>query len=379
MSITYHKKTILQVTPSLVNIGVERGTIDVANYLVQNGYKSLVASSGGVLLEQLNNTGSTHYLVNTKSKNPFIIWRNHAVLSDIIKQQKVDIIHARSRAPAFSSYLAARKTKIKFITTFHGFYNFSTLIRRMYNSIMVKGDIVIVVSNFVKNHIIRHYNVSEEKIRVIHRGIDLDYFNPENIEQSKLEQCRAMYNIPTDVCVILLPAKMTKWKGHEVVIEALNIIKDCNFYCIMVGDTLSNRNFTNAIRKKIMHYKLQSKIQIFGSMVYPPELYALADIVLCPSIEPEAFSRVVVEAQAMEKVVIASNIGSTMETIANEATGFYTNTDDAHDLSEKIKYALLNLTSNKMQIMRKQARKFALQQFSLQQMQSKILSAYNEL
>ncbi|WP_050897520.1 glycosyltransferase family 4 protein [Orientia tsutsugamushi] len=379
MSITYHKKTILQVVPSLVNVGVERSTIDIANYLVQSGYKSLVASSGGVLLEQLNNTGSTHYLVNTASKNPFVIWYNHTILSDIIKQQKVDIIHVRSRASAFSSYLAARKTKIKFITTFHGFYNFSTLIKKMYNSILVKGDIVIVVSNFVKDHIIKHYNVPEEKIRVIHRGIDLEYFNPDNISPKKLEQCKAMYNIPKDTCVILLPAKMTKRKGHEIVIEALNAIKDCDFYCIMTGDILSNRNFTNEIKKKIMHYKLQSKIQIFGSTAHLPELYALADIVLCPSIEPEAFSRVIVEAQAMEKVIIASNIGSTMETIADEVTGFHINASDVQDLSEKIKYVLLNLTSNKMQTMRKQARQSTLLQFSLQQMQSKTLSVYNEL
>lgn len=379
MSITYHKKTILQVAPSFVNVGVERGTIDVANYLVQSGYKSLVASSGGALLEQLNNTGSTHYLVNTESKNPFVIWYNHTILSDIIKQQKVDIIHVRSRAPAFSSYLAARKTKIKFITTFHGLYNFSTLIKKMYNSILVKGDIVIVVSNFVKDHIIKHYNVPEEKIRVIHRGIDLEYFNPKNILQKKLEQYQAMYNIPKDTCVILLPAKMTKRKGHEVVIEALNAIKDYDFYCIMTGDILSNRNFTNEIKKKIMHYKLQSKIQIFGSTAHLPELYALADIVLCTSIEPEAFSRVIVEAQAMEKVIIASNIGSTMETIADEVTGFHVNASDVQDLSDKIKYVLLNLTSNKMQTMRKQARQSTLLQFSLQQMQSKTLSVYNEL
>ncbi len=379
MSTNYHKKTILQVLPSLISGGVERGTIDVAKYLVKNNYKSLVTSSGGILVDQLLSTGSIHFTMNAKSKNPFIILYNHIILSNIINHNKVDIVHARSRAPAFSAYLAAYRTKAKFITTFHGIYDSSTLPKKIYNSIMTKGDRVIVVSNFVKDHIIENYKVPEDKIRVIYRGVDLDYFNPQKIELNKLLKYKEEYNIPKDVRVILLPARMTSWKGQDIVIEALNMIKECNFYCIMVGDMSSHPNFTNMVKKKIINYKLQSKIQLCGPVTDISILYALSDIVLSASTKPEAFGRTIVEAKAMKNIVIATKIGGAIETITDEVNGFHVKVNDAQNLAEKIKYVLLYLDSQKIQSIRNNARQSVIDYFSLQQMLSKTLDVYNEL
>lgn len=376
---SYHKKTILQVPPSLSSTGVERNTIDIAKYIILNNYQSVVASSGGMLLDTINSTGSTHYLINTNSKNPFVIWYNHIKLANIIRKHKVDIIHVRSRVPAFSAYLAARKTNIKLITTFHGFYSYTTPLKKLYNSILVKGDIVIVVSNFIREHIITNYNVAEDKIRVVHRGIDHEYFSPDNSTTTQLEHYQKIYNIPKDTCVIFVPSKITEWRGHEVILEALNMIKHHDFYCIMAGDTASNRHFTNKIYNMIRHFKLQSKVQIFNAPAHMPTLYNLSNIVLCCPIQPDATGKVIIEAQAMGKIVIASDIGSTAEIIDDEVTGLQVQTNHVAELAQKIKYVLSNINSGKIQAISQQARRSVVEKFSLQRMLSKTLSIYNEV
>lgn len=374
-----HKKTILQVVPSLVSGGVERGTLDVAKTLVDNNYRSMVISSGGALVPNLLSSGSEHIKMRVASKNPLTIYRNYKTMLDIINKHQVDLIHARSRAPAWSAYKAAKETGASFITTFHGIYNFSTPLKKLYNSIMVKGERVIAVSNFVKQHILEHYNAIPENIRVINRGVDYNYFNPANVTPELLAKFKTKYNISRNKPIILLPARMTAWKGHMTLIEALYLLKGEDFCCLIVGDLSKHPAFTQRLQRRITELKLQSKVQIFGPEADMMGLYAFSDIVLSTSVEPEAFGRVVIEAQSMEKLIIATNIGGAAETIIDELNGFHIKPGDAHDLADKIRYCLNILGMTKGNNIVKDARESAIKNFSLDQMMKKTLAVYREL
>lgn len=373
------QKTVLQVVPSLVSGGVERGTLDVAKALVNNNFRSIVISSGGALVSPLQESGSEHVKLKVASKSPISIVNNYRNISRILQEEKVDIIHARSRAPAWSAYMAARNTDTRFITTFHGIYNFSTAFKKFYNSIMVRGERVIAVSEFVKRHILENYSANPDNIRVINRGVDYNYFNPENFSKEMLEKLKDKYHISQSYPIILFPARMTSWKGHMVLIDALNKIRDHEFCCLIVGDLSKHPNFNKRVSDKISELKLQSKVKVFGPESDMMSLYGFADIVISASIEPEAFGRVVVEAQSMEKLVIATNIGGAAETIEDEKTGFHVKPSDAMDLAEKIKYCLTILGSTKAQEMSINARKSAIEKFSLELMISKTLDIYKEL
>lgn len=373
------KKTVLQVVPSLIAGGVERGTVDIAKELVDKGYGSFVTSAGGPLASKVIECGAEHIRLKVASKNPAMMWLNAKSIAKLINKYKVDIIHARSRAPAWSAYMAAKATGAKFITTFHGIYNFDGHFKKYYNSIMTKGERVIAVSDFVKAHIMEQYGVEEERIRVIHRGVDHNYFDPAKITPEYKARFAAKYHVPRDVPIILLPARMTRWKGQMVLVEALNLLRDQNFYCMMVGDLSKHPNFTHRVQDKIVSYKLQSKVQLFGPEMDMLGLYGLADIVLSTSIEPEAFGRVVIEAQAMERQVIATNIGGSAETIEDGVTGYHIKTNDAAELAEKIKQVLSILGTPKAAKIGEAARSSAVKQFSLDSMLKKTLAVYEEL
>jgi glycosyltransferase involved in cell wall biosynthesis len=375
----YHKATILQVVPSLIAGGVERGTIEIAKAIVEANYNSVVLSSGGPLVPKVGAVGSKHIQMNVDTKNPIFLLNNICKIAKLIKQEKIDIIHARSRAPAWSSYFAAKKTDISFITTFHGIYNFSESFKRQYNSIMTYGERVIAVSDFVKNHILDNYDIDESKIRVIHRGVDAKFFDQKNLQEENLEILREKYHIPKSVPVILLPARMTRWKGHENLIKALNSIRDKDFYCIIAGDLSKHPGFTEQIKGMIQELKLQPKIQIFGPEADMLSLYGISDIILSTSIEPEAFGRIIIESQSMEKIVIATNIGGAAETIIDEVTGYHVEPNNYKELAEKIAFVLDNLDSTALNKIRKNARISSSQSFSLQTMQKKTIDVYREL
>ena len=334
----YQKKTILQVVPALISGGVERGTLEIAKNIVAAGYHSIVISAGGPMVEALVASGSEHINLNVASKNPFTIWRNARKIANVIRNQNVDIVHARSRAPAWSCYMAAKATNIKLITTFHGIYNFKSFIKKFYNSVMAEGRNVIAVSNFVKKHIVDNYKIDPKKITVIHRGVNHNEFSADKLTESKLAAFRQKYKIPANTPVLLLPSRMTRWKGHMVLIDALEKIKHLNFYCIMAGDLAKHPAYVSRIKEKIHQYKIQSHIQLFGNEPDMLGLYGVSDIVLSTSIEPEAFGRTIIEAQAMEKLVIATNIGGACETIQDGANGFHVMPNDSIELAQKIEH-----------------------------------------
>ena len=333
---------------------------------------------GGKLVKHILDHNATHIKLNVSSKNPWRIWRNINVLCQIIKKYKVEIVHARSRAPAWSSYYATLKTSTCFITTFHGLYSYNNCIKKYYNSIMIRSNRIIAVSNFIKNHLIQDYQVPENKISLIYRGIDYNYFCTQNINPNLLEKFKHKYSVPSDAIILLLPARFSKWKGHTVLLEALKLIKNLNFYCIFAGDMGGHPDFVERIRKTIIEYKLQSKVRLFGPEENTLYLYALAHIILSTSIEPEAFGRTIIEAQSMEKIVIATNIGGAIETITNEVTGFHFEKNNYIELSEKIKY-VISIINNSVGIqLTTAARQNVIKNFSLEQMQSQTLQLYKE-
>lgn len=375
----YHKTTILQVVPALVAGGVERGAIEIAKAIIAEGWEAMITSSGGPLVSKVLEANAHHINMNVDTKNPLWMFLNIYKLSSLIREHNIDLVHASSRAPAWSAYFAARKTDRPFLTTFHGIYNFSESCKRQYNSIMTKGDLVIAVSNFVKAHMLDNYEIGEDKIRVIHRGVDTSYFNPKNVKKDDMEAIRVKYHVPKDTPVILLPARMTRWKGHDCLVKALNIIRDKDFFCIIVGDLGKHPQYTHEVKGLIQEMKLQSKLQTFGAEPDMPALYAIADIVLSTSIEPEAFGRVAIEGQAMEKIVIASNIGGAAETVKDGDSGFHVFPNDPVELAEKIGFVLDNLGNKDLEKIRKNARKSASKNFSLETMQKKTMAVYKEL
>ncbi len=375
----YQKKTILQVVPALISGGVERGTLEIAKNIARVGHNSIVISAGGPMVESLEDSGSEHITLNVASKNPVTIWKNARKLANIIRSRNIDIVHARSRAPAWSCYMAAKATNVKLITTFHGIYNFKNFLKKFYNSVMTEGRNVIAVSNFVKKHIVDNYKVDPNKITVIHRGVNHNEFSKKKLSEDKLNQYREKYRVPADTPVLLLPSRMTRWKGHMVLIDALEKIKHLNFYCIMAGDLAKHPTYVSRIKEKIHQYKLQSHIQLFGNEPDIISLYGISDIVLSTSIEPEAFGRTIIEAQAMEKIVIATNIGGACETIQDGLNGFHVEPNVSIALAQKIEHCLSLIGSEQEKNMTMNARKTASENFSLEKMLKNTLAIYNHI
>lgn len=370
---TTKKPNILQVLPSLISGGVERGTIDIANALSERKYGSFIASSGGKLTKMLNKE-VFHFTINTFSKNPYRIYRNINLLKKIIKENDIDIIHARSRAPAWSCYFAAKSTNIKFITTFHGIYNHQNFAKRYYNSIMTKSDKTIAVSKFVKNHIEIIYK--KENIDVIYRGCDTDYFNPQSInkiQSNNLKKDLFNYDLP----IILLPGRLTDWKGHLYLLESMKLLKP-KTNCLIVGDDKNHHNYREKLNNFIDDNNLVAYVKILPNQNDIIRFYDIADIIVSASTRPEAFGRIIVEGQSMQKLVIATNIGGACETIINDKTGFTVPINDTEEFRKKIEY-VLDLTKAEKEQITTNARLNVIKNFSLKSMIDKTMDIYDNI
>lgn len=373
----YQKKTILQVVPTLISGGVEQGTVEVAKHIVQSGYNSIVISSGGSMVQSLVSSGSEHITLDVESKNPITMWKNAHIIARIISNKNIDIVHARSRAPAWSCYMATQATNTKFITTVHGVYNFNNVLKKYYNKIMTTGHRVITVSNFVKKHILYHYKVDPSTIVVIHRGVDHQKFFKGHLSNHKLDQYRKKYKIPVRTPIVLLPSRFTRWKGHITLINAIKQITNLNFICIMVGNLANHPRYVSVINQIIHQNNLQKHIKLFDHETDIINLYAISDIVLSTSVEPEAFGRTIIEAQAMEKIVIATSIGGAYETICHGVDGFHVKPNDSHELAQRIESCLLLLGSKIARNITSNARERVSKHFSLQAMLDNTLHVYN--
>jgi glycosyltransferase involved in cell wall biosynthesis len=373
------KHNILQIVPALNCGGVERGTIDIAKAIHSNGDKPYILTSGGSLCAQASSIPAEIIKHKVSSKSPIKIYKNISFIENLIKNESIDLVHARSRAPAWSAYYAAKRADVPFVTTFHGIYSIRSFLKRYYNSVMTKGDRVIAVSEFVRRHMIENYNISEDKIRVIYRGVDLEYFAPFSFKEQDRIKLEDKYSISNKCPIILMPSRMTSWKGQHILIKALSEIRDQNFLCMLVGDLSKHPDYVKRLQDLIVQHKLQSRVKIFGPDIDIVSLYNLSDIIVSASIEPEAFGRTIVEAQAMEKIVIATNIGGAAETIDDSQTGFHVLPNNEKDLADKIKLALNILGTNQAEKITKDARKSVKKSFSLEKMQSDTLAVYSEL
>ena len=350
MTVDIKNYRILQVLPHLNSGGLVSGAIEISNALQQSGHLSFVASHGGRREREISRVGGKVLLLPLDSKNPFTIFRNIYRLSKIIKDNKINIIHARSRAPAWSAYFAAKKMGIPFITTFHGTYSMKGKIKKIYNSVMTKGDKVIAISNFIKDHILQNYKTSTEKVVTIHRGINIDTFNHLKVSNERLISFCKKFNIPEDNFVILLPGRITRWKGHKNLIDAFAMLGREDIICLFVGDIQGRKKYFNELVTYIDKLGLTNNFRIIENQIDMAAIYKLADVVVSASIEPEAFGRVVAEAQAMGRPTIGVNHGGGPEIIIKDVTGWLYQPNDAIDLSDKLRKALEldNLERKKM-------------------------------
>ena len=332
------KPNILQVIPTLNISGAEQGCFDVANYLTKNGFTSNIITSSGYRIEQLEKNGSIVNRIPVHSKNPLTMIINIFRIIKIVKKNNINIIHARSRAPAWSCYFVAKIAKIKFITTFHGTYNFNNKIKKFYNSIMIRSDYIIAISEFIHNEIKSKYAYSKKNLSVISRGIDIEYLDPSKTDYKKVKKIIKDHDIKNDSIKLVLPGRVSGWKGHNVAIEAMAHLKDKSsndFELIFVGPA-DNLKLKNNLLQKISELKLENCVKFVGPSKEMNLVYSLADIVLSCSTDPEAFGRIPVEAQAMGKVIIASNHGGHTETIINGLSGFLYSPLNSEELANLI-------------------------------------------
>jgi glycosyltransferase involved in cell wall biosynthesis len=379
------KPVILQLLPELRSGGVERGTVDIARAQAIAGFVPLVASEGGPLVTQLERCGATHITLPLASKNPFTIWRNAARIEQIIRDYKVDIVHARSRAPAWAAWIATQRLKKQnpatppaFMTTFHGTHGLQNNFKRRYNAVMTRGERVIAVSEFIHKHIRAEYPVQEHLIRVIHRGVDMQLFDPDRVSATRIAELLKSWRVPDGLPIILLPGRLTRWKGQELAIRALGQLMHRNFFCLLVGDGERHPDYVRELEQLISTLRLEGHVRLTGATPFMTEAYQLADIVLCPSTQPEAFGRIPIEAQAMGKPIIASNHGGARETVVHGKTGLLVASEDVNAWTAAIDQ-LLQMPALERKQMGWHGCEYVKEHFSLEQMCEKTLAVYREL
>ena len=379
------KINVLQVIPRLGYGGAETGCYDIAHYLAEQNFGSYIATSGGDLLKFVKKNKVKVFKFPVHSKNPLIIILNTIMLTCLILFKKINIVHARSRAPAWSCYFACLITNTIFVTTFHGTYNYKSKLKKFYNSIMLRSKLTIAGSNFIFGHINDNYQEylnKKKKLRVIFRGINVDYYNPKNISILKQEKLKKEWNLDPNKITILLPGRLTYWKGQEKFIEALNILIEdynfTNFQSILLGSNQGRKVYTKKLSSLVERYSLNKKIKFIENCKEMPLAYSLADIVVSASIEPEAFGRVAVEAQAMEKPIVASNIGGSKETILNKKTGFLYKHDDPRELAKNLN-TVIQLNQEELKLMGNEGRKNVAKKFDVELMCDSNLREYKKL
>ena len=379
------KINILQVIPRLGYGGAETGCYDIAHYLTEQNCGSYIATSGGELLKFVKKNKVGIFKIPVHSKNPIIIFLNIFLLSFYILLKRIDIVHARSRAPAWACYFACIITNRIFVTTFHGTYNFKNKIKKFYNSIMLKSKLCIAGSNFIFDHINENYNEylsKKKKLRVIFRGINVDYYSQKNISILKLEKLKKEWNLEPNIFTILMPGRLTYWKGQEKFIEALNILLEdynvINFQAILLGSDQGRKVYSKKLHSLVERYSLTKKVKFISHCKEMPLAYSLADVVVSASIEPEAFGRVAVESQSMSKPIIASNIGGSKETILNKKTGFLYKHDDPRELAKNLN-TVIQLSQEELKLIGNEGRKNVTRKFDVEVMCDSNLREYKKL
>ncbi len=370
---------VLQILPSMHSGGVERGTVEIAAALVNAGWVAVVASAGGSMVTGLERCGAAHITVpSLASKNPIVIRRNIARLAEIIQAHNVDVVHARSRAPAWSAYYAAQQTGRHFVTTFHSAYGRSNFIKRRYNAIMARGETVIANSDFIGDHVRTYYGVGEDRLRVIHRGIDSHYFDPAHVSAERVIKLATDWRIPDGVPVVMMPGRPTRRKGHTVLIESLAELGRDDVLCLLIGGTDGRAAYRRELEKLVTRLNLEGVVRFADNCNDMAAAYMLADVVVTPSLLPEAFGRVAAEAQAMGRPVVATDHGGARETVIDGETGWLVRPGDAGSLARGLKRAL-DLNTAEREDLAAAARAHVAEKFTVERMTGLTLQVYADL
>jgi glycosyltransferase involved in cell wall biosynthesis len=379
------KLKVLQVIPKLGYGGAETGCYDLAHYLPENNCSSYIVTSGGELLKFIDQKKVKLIKLPVHSKNPILILFNSIVLIFIILFHNISIVHARSRAPAWSCLIATKITRRKFVTTFHGTYNFKSSIKKFYNSVMVRSNLVIAGSNFIFSHVKDNYSKYldlKKKFLVIFRGINVDYFDPSTTIETEENNLLSSWGVTRDKKLILMPGRLTAWKGQVLFIEALNLVNKelghQSFYAVILGDDQGRDIYTKKIKRLAEQYRLIPQLKFVEHCKNMPLAYKISSLVVSASIEPEAFGRVAIEAQSMEKPIIASDIGGSHETITNNVSGFLFESNNPESLSKKI-IEVLKLDESRLKLIGIEGRKNIIKKFNVEKMCFSTYSEYKKL
>ncbi|WP_203290761.1 glycosyltransferase family 4 protein [Maricaulis parjimensis] len=373
---------ILQVIPELDAGGAERTTLEVAEAIIADGGEALVASQGGRLEGELEALGGRLIRMPLASKNPVTLWQNTSRLAKLIRQEGVDIVHARSRAPAWSAKWAADRTHAHFVTTYHGTYNAKSALKRRYNSVMARGELVIANSQFIASHIAQEHPFATPRIRVIPRGVELDRFKPGSVPQERMDGLAAAWGVGQDRNVLLLPGRLTGWKGQREAIRAMGRIRRhgeiAQPLLLLAGDAQGRDAYVAELEALIRSEGVQDNVRLVGHCTDMPAAFALSDLVLTPSNEPEAFGRTAAEAGAMEVPVIAADHGGAQEVILHSETGWRVQPGDDEALAAAIEGAL-SLSAEDRAVMGRRARAHVSEHFSTAALQASTLRVYREV
>jgi glycosyltransferase involved in cell wall biosynthesis len=387
--VAVQRPTILQIIPRLDTGGAERTTVEMTEAIVRAGGRALVLTEGGRMAGQIAAAGGELVTFPAGAKNPIGIYRNARRLARLIEREGVDLVHARSRAPAWSAMLAARRTRRAFVTTYHGAYAESGPLKRLYNSVMARGDVVIANSRYTAELIKARYGTPPERIRVIYRGIDEASFDPKSTSPARVAALRERWRVRADERVILHVARLTGWKGQSVVINAAAELDRqkglANAVVILAGDAQGRATYLHGLEQQIAAAGLGDRVRLVGHVDDVAAAFLASHVAVVASTEPEAFGRAAAEAQAMGCPVIATAIGAPPETVraepqveGGEITGWLVSPGDAHALARQIRSALA-LTAEERSAIGDRARAHVLENFSLADMKTATLRVYDQL
>lgn len=371
--------TVMQILPAMgTSGGVERGTVEIASAVKQAGGRAIVVSAGGAREHDLQRVGAEHITMPVASKNPLTMYKNIARLVDLIRQENIDIVHARSRAPAWSAWYAAKRAGVPFVTTFHGTYSHGNPFKRFYNSVMTRGVRVIAISAFIAGHIRRYYGVQTERIKIIHRGVDLTKFNAANVTAQRVITLANEWRVTEGYPVIMLPGRLSRWKGQTVFIEAIAKLNRRDIRCLLVGGDQGRVDFRRELEALISQYNLGEVVRLVDNCRDMPAAYMLSDVVISASTDPEAFGRVAIEAQSLGRPIIATNHGGAKETVIENVTGWLVPPGDSDALAAAIEKAI-SLNETKRATLARKAVDNVRENFSTQSMCKKTLDVYDEV
>ena len=369
---------VLQVLPSLETGGVERGTVEIVQAIVAAGGTARVASEGGRLVGAVEQAGGRHVRLPMATKNPVAVWVNAGRLVELMKAEQVGIVHARSRAPAWSALMAVRRTGARFVTTYHGVYNEGVPGKRRYNAVMAKGDRVIAISHYIAELLAARHAVPPARIRIIPRGVDPTLFDPASVSSPRTARLAEAWRLPEGVPVVMLPARLTRWKGGTVLIDAMARLAHADACCVLVGATQGRQRFAKALESQAQALGITARLRLVGHCDDMPAALMLADVVVSASLDPEGFGRAVIEAQAMGRPVIATDHGGAAETVEHFVTGWRVPPGDADALAAALDHAL-NMQPGDRDALGERARASVCAHYTTAAMQAATLGVYREL